>query len=45
MSSFTGELGNWDADHAGEIFKLDNIDTLTAYEQVSFSNDDLEGKH
>jgi len=43
VSSFTGHLGNWAADHANEIFKLDNIDALTAYVCVSFSNEDLEG--
>ena len=43
VSSFTGHLGNWAADHADEIFKLDNIDALTAYVRVSFSNEDLEG--
>ena len=31
MSYFTGHLGNRAADHADEIFKLDNIDELTAY--------------
>jgi hypothetical protein len=43
VSSFTGHLGNWAADHADEIFKLDSIDALTAYVRVSFSNEDLEG--
>ena len=43
MSSFKGHLGNWAADLAGEIFKLDNIDALTAYVRVSFSTEDLEG--
>ena len=42
MSSFTGHLGNWATYHADEIFKLDNIDTLTAYVRVSFYNEDLE---
>jgi hypothetical protein len=42
VSSFTGHLGNWATDHADEIFKLDNIDALTAYARVSFSNEDLE---
>jgi hypothetical protein len=37
-----GHLGNWIADHAGEIFKLESIDALTAYVRVSFSNEDLE---
>ena len=31
VSSFTVSLGNWVADHADEIFKLDSIDALTAY--------------
>ncbi len=44
VSSFTGSLDNWDADHTDEIFKLDSIDALTAYVRVRFSNDDLEGK-
>jgi len=35
VSSFTGTLGNWAADHADEIFKLDSIDALTAYVRVS----------
>ena len=43
VTSFTGHLGNRAADHAGEIFKLDNIDALTAYVRVSFCNEDLEG--
>jgi hypothetical protein len=38
-------LINWASDHADEIFKLDNIDALTAYVRVSFSNEDLEGMH
>jgi len=42
VSSFTGHLGNWAADHADEILKLANIDALTAYIRVSFSNEDLE---
>ena len=45
MSSFTGRLGSWAADHADEIFKLDIIDALTAYVRVSFSLDDLKGKY
>jgi hypothetical protein len=45
VSSFTGHLGNWAANHADEIFKLDRIDALTAYVRVSFSNEDLEGMH
>ena len=43
MSSFTGHLGYWAADHADEIFKLDNINALTAYVRVNFYNVDLEG--
>ena len=43
MSSFTEHLGNWAADQADQICKLDNIDALTAYVRVSFSNKDLEG--
>jgi hypothetical protein len=43
--SFTGSLGNWAADHADEIFKLDSIDALTTYARVSFSNGDLEDKN
>jgi len=42
VSSFRGHLGSWAADHADEIFKLDNIDALTAYVRVSFFNEDLE---
>jgi hypothetical protein len=45
VSSFTGHLGNWDANHADEILKLDGIDALTAYVRVSFSNEDLEGNN
>jgi hypothetical protein len=45
VSIFTGSLGNWAADHADEIFKLDTIDALTIYVCVSFSNEDLEGKN
>ena len=45
MSSFTGELGNWVANNADEILKLDNIDALTAYVRLGFSNEDLEGKN
>ncbi len=44
MSSFTGKLGNWAADHVDEIFQLKSIDALTAYVRVSFSNEDLEGE-
>ena len=44
VSSFTGPLGNWAADHTDEIFRLDSIDALTAYVRVSFPNEDLEGK-
>jgi hypothetical protein len=43
VSTFTGHLGNWAADHADEIFKFESIDALTAYVRVSFSNEDLEG--
>jgi hypothetical protein len=43
VSSFTGHLGNWAGDHADEIFKLDNIDALTAYVRVCFPNEHLEG--
>ncbi len=42
VSSFTVHLGNWAADHADEISQLDNIDALTAYGRVGFSNEDLE---
>ncbi len=45
VSSFTGSLGNWAADHADEIFKLDSIDALTTFVRVNFSNEDLEGKN
>ena len=45
MSSFTGQLGNRAANNAEEIFKLDNIDALTAYVRINFSNEDLEGKN
>jgi hypothetical protein len=44
VSSFTGSLGDWAADHYDDIFKLDSIDAWTAYVRVSFSNEDLEGK-
>jgi len=37
VSSFRGSLGNWAANHANEILRLDSIDALTAYV--------LEGKH
>ena len=30
LSSFTGKLGNWAADHVEEIFQLNSIDALTA---------------
>ena len=43
VSSFTGHLSYWPADHADEILNLDNIDALTAYICVSFFNEDLEG--
>jgi hypothetical protein len=43
VSSFTEHLGNRATDHADEIFLLYNIDALTAYVRVSFSNEDLEG--
>jgi hypothetical protein len=36
VSSFTGPLGNWAADHANEIFRLYSIDALTAYVRVGF---------
>jgi hypothetical protein len=42
VSSLTGNSGNWVADHADEIFKLDNIEALIAYVRVRFSNEDLE---
>ena len=42
VSSFTEHLSNWSADHADEIFKLGYIGALTAYIQVTFSNEDLE---
>jgi hypothetical protein len=45
VSSFTGPLGNWAANHADDIFRLDSIDALTAYIRVVFSNEDLEGKN
>jgi hypothetical protein len=45
VSSFTGSLGDWVADHTDEIFKLDSIDALTAYVRVGFSNEGLEGKN
>ncbi len=34
VSSFTGHLCNWAADHADKIFKLDNIDAITANVRV-----------
>ena len=43
VSFFTRHFCNRAADHADEIFKLGNIDALTAYVRVSFSNEDLEG--
>ena len=43
VSSFTEHLGNWAADHAEDIFLLDNIYALTAYVHVGFSNEGLEG--
>ena len=45
VSSFTGYSSNLVAYHADEIFKLDNIDALTAYVRVGFSDEDLEGKN
>jgi hypothetical protein len=36
VSSFTGSLGNWVADHAYDIFRLDSIDALTAYVRIGF---------
>jgi hypothetical protein len=42
VSFFAGQLGHWDADHDDTIFKLDNIDALTAYVRASFSNADLK---
>ena len=45
VSSFTGSLGNWAADHADEICKLDSIDALTTFVRVIFTNEDLEGKN
>jgi len=36
VSSLTGSLGNWVADHSNEIFRLDSIYALTAYVRVSF---------
>ncbi len=44
VSSFTGQLGNWAADHADKIFKVNFINALTAYVRVSFSDENLEGK-
>jgi hypothetical protein len=32
-------MGNWAADHADDIFKLVNIDALTANFHASFSNE------
>ena len=43
VSSFTGHLGNWAANHDDEILKLESIDALNAYVRVNFSNEDLEG--
>ncbi len=45
VSSFTGQLGNWVANHANEIFKLNSIDALTTYVRVNLSNEDLDGKN
>ena len=45
VSSFTGSLGNWAADHTNEILRLDSIDALTAYVRVSASNEDTEDKN
>ena len=36
-------MGNWAANHADDIIKLDMIDELTAFVRVNFSNEDLEG--
>jgi hypothetical protein len=36
-------LGNWGADLADEILKLESIHVLIAYVRVSFFNEDLEG--
>ena len=44
-SSFTGTSGNWAADHANDIFRLESIYALTAYVRVGFSNENLEGKN
>ena len=30
ISSFTGKLGNWAADHADEVFEIGSIDALTS---------------
>jgi hypothetical protein len=38
-------LGNWAADHADEILKLNIIDALAANVRVGFFNEDLEGKN
>jgi hypothetical protein len=40
VSSFTGQLGNWAAIQADEIFKLDIIDAFTTYVRVSFFNEE-----
>ena len=45
VSSFTGPLGNWTADHVDDIFQLESIDALTAYVRVTFSNEGLESKN
>jgi hypothetical protein len=45
VSSFSRQLGNWVANIADEIFKLDNIHALTAYVRVKFSNKDFEGTY
>ncbi len=44
VSFFTGQLGNWAVVHAGDIFKFNSVDALTAYVRVSFSSEDLEGE-
>ena len=42
VSSFTGHLGNWAANHADKLFKLESIDASIAYARVSFFNEDLD---
>jgi hypothetical protein len=45
VSSFTGQMGNWAADHADENFKLNSIDAFTAYARPHrFFQCVLEGK-